>query len=300
MEGSKTKRSFLPFFVLSCALGLVLFLRAPALEGKTVDFPQMSGWKQDGKTQVFSPRTLYEYINGAADLYLAYEFQNLHVAEYKGEKKAGVTVEIYRHKDPTQAFGIYSQERLANARFLDIGSQGYHEPNVLNFLTGPYYVKINGFNTGEDDEKVLRPFAEKVEEILGEKTSLPPILSSFPGEGKKKNSEKFISKNFLGYSFFHSGYTADYEVSGKKFKIFVIEGKDQQDCRAMMEKYLKQTGNEGQKPSEGTYRLKDSYHGEVALFWKGKSIWGIVDLKDPDLRSKYLKEIEGRGKGGER
>jgi hypothetical protein len=279
--------------LLSCALGFVLLLRAPALEGKTVDFPEMSGWRQDGKTQGFSPKTLYEYINGAADLYLAYEFQDLQVAEYKGDKKAGVTVEVYRHKDPTQAFGIYSQERLANARFLDIGAQGYHEPNVLNFLTGPYYVKINGFNTGEDDEKVLMPFAKRVEEVLGEKTSLPRILSSFPGEGKKKNSEKFISRNFLGYSFLHSGYTADYEVSGKKFKIFVIEGKDQGDCRMMMEKYLDQTGSEGRKPSEGTYRLKDKYHGEVDLFWKGKSIWGIVDLKDSDLRSKYLSAIEG-------
>jgi hypothetical protein len=292
MQESKTKRSFL---LLSCALGFVLLLRAPALEGKTFDFTEMSGWKRDGKTQVFSPQTLYEYINGAADLYLAYEFQDLQVAEYRGEKKAGVTVEVYRHKDPTQAFGIYSQERLANARFLGIGAQGYHEPNVLNFLTGPYYVKINGFNTGEDDEKVLVPFAKKVEEILGEKTSLPRILSSFPQEGKKKNSEKFISKNFLGYSFFHSGYTADYEVSGKKFKVFVIEGENQEDCRAMMEKYLKQTGNEGRKPSEGTYRIKDNYHGEVDLFWKGKSIWGIVDLKDSDVRSKYLRAIEELG-----
>ena len=290
MQAFKTKRSFL---LLSCALGFILLLQAPALEGKTFDFPEMSGWRQDGRTQVFSPKTLYEYINGAADLYLAYEFQDLQVAEYKGDKKAGVTVEVYRHKDPIQAFGIYSQERLANARFLDIGAQGYHEPNVLNFLNGPYYVKINGFNTGEDDEKVLVPFAKKVEEVLGEKTSLPRILSSFPQEGKKKNSEKFIFKNFLGYSFFHSGYTADYEVSGKKFKIFVIEGNNQEDCRAMMEKYLKQTGNEGRKPPEGTYRIKDTYHGEVDLFWKGKSIWGIVDLKDSDLRSKYLRAIEG-------
>jgi hypothetical protein len=293
MIRSKKRRSFRLLFFLSWALGWTIFAGATMVEGKTLAFPEMSGWKQDGKTQLFSPKTLYEYINGAADLYLSYEFQDLNVAEYKGEKKAGVTVEVYRHKDPTQAFGIYSQERLANARFLEIGAQGYHEPNVLNFLTGPYYVKINGFNTGEDDEKVLMPFAKKVEEVLGEKNSLPRILSSFPQEGKKKNSEKFISKNFLGYSFFHSGYTADYEVSGKKFKILVIEGKDQGDCRAMMEKYLKQTGNEGQKPSEGSYRMKDVYHGEVDLFWKGKSIWGIVDLKDSDLRSKYLRAIEG-------
>jgi len=297
VKGSEAEKPFCPSVALSLALGFVLFFCAPGLDGKTVDFPEVSGWRKDGKSQVFSPRTLYEYINGAADLYLAYGFQDLQVAEYKGEKKAGVTVEIYRHQDPTHAFGIYSQERLASAKFLDIGAQGYHEPNVLNFMTGPYYVKINGFNTGEDDEKILLPFARKVEAILGKKTSLPRILSSFPGEGKQKNSEKFISKNFLGYSFFHSGYTADYEVSGKKFKVFVMEGKDREDCLGMMENYLKQTGEEGRKPSEGTYRLKDPHHGEVDLFWKGKFIWGIVDLKDPELRSRYLREIEKLGKG---
>ena len=292
MKRAEFKRGVQLVYLLSFVLGFTLSLGAPVLEGKTISFPEMSGWRQDGKAQVFSPKTLYEYINGAADLYLAYEFQDLQVAEYKGEKKAGVTVEVYRHKDSTQAFGIYSQERLANAKFLDLGAQGYHEPNVLNFLTGPYYVKINGFNTGEDDEKVLMPFAKKVAEILGEKNFLPPILSSFPGEGKKKNSEKFISKNFLGYSFFRSGYTAEYEASGKKFKIFVIEGKNQEECRAMMEKYLNQTGREGQKPSEGTYRLKDKYHGEVDIFWKGKFIWGILDLNDSSLRDQYLQKLK--------
>jgi hypothetical protein len=293
MEGSKTKRSFLPFFVLSCALGFVLFLRPPALDGKTVDFPEMSGWKQDGETQVFSPNNLYEYINGAADLYLAYEFQDLQVAEYKGEKKAGVTVEVYRHKNPTQAFGIYSQERLANATFLDIGAQGYQEPMVLNFVAGPYYVKINGYNTGAEDEKTLLTFGRKVEGILGGKSSLPGILSSFPQEGKKKNSEKFISKNFLGYSFLHSGFTADYELPGKKFKVFVIEGVNQADCRGMVEKYLAQTKSQA-KPIEGTLRLKDPYHGEVDLLWKGRFIWGVLDLDDPALRSRYLQELESR------
>jgi hypothetical protein len=295
LEGPKTKRSFLPFFVLSCALGLVLFLRAPAVEGKTVDFPQMSGWKQDGKTQVFSPRTLYEYINGAADLYLAYEFQDLHVAEYRGEKKAGVTVEIYRHKDAIQAFGIYSQERLANAKLLDIGAQGYQEPTVLNFLTGSYYVKINGYETGAEDERILLAFGRKIEQILGRNPPLPEILAAFPQEGLKPHSEKFISKDFLGYSFLHSGFTADYELSGKAFKIFVIEGKEEGDCRGMIEKYLKETSTPGEL-SEGLYRLKDRHHGDVDLFWKGRFIWGTLNLDEPSLRSKYLKQVEGRAK----
>jgi hypothetical protein len=296
MKGQRTKNAFLLLLVLSCLLGGTLFPGASAGEGKTPAFPEMTGWKQDGKSQVFSPRTLYEYINGAADLYLTYEFQDLNVGEYKGEGKAAVTVEVYRHGSPTQAFGIYSQERLANARFLDIGAQAYQEPNVLNFIAGPYYVKINGYSTGTEDEKIMLAFGRKMEEVLGGKSSLPKILSSFPQEGRKKNTEKFVSKNFLGYSYFHSGYTADYEVGGKKFKVFAIEGKDAGDCRGMMENYLKQTGNEGKAVAEGPYRLKDRYHGDVDLFWKGRLIWGIVDLNDPEIQSKFLKAFEDPGK----
>jgi len=289
---SKDHSRLIPILFLCWALGTTLFLMVSEGEAKTIAFPEMSGWDQPEKPLLYSPETLYEYINGAADLYLSYEFQELNVAEYRDAQKASVTVEIYRHTTPIQAFGIYSQEQLANAKLLEIGAQGYQEPTVLNFVTGPYYVKINGYNTGAEDERTLLAFGRKVEELLGGKTSLPEILSAFPQEGRKQHSEKFISKDFLGYSFLHSGFTADYELSGKTFKIFVIEGKDQDDCRGMIENYLKKTGSQGEV-AEGLYRLKDPYHGEVDLLWKGRFIWGILGLDDPGLRSKYLKEVEG-------
>jgi hypothetical protein len=295
MNGLKSKNTFRLLLVLSWLLVGTLWEGAAMGDEKTLVFPEVGGWKQDGKPQVFSPRTLYDYIDCGADLYLTYEFQDLNVAEYKGEGKAAVTVEVYRHGDSTQAFGIYSQERQANARFLDIGAQGYQEPNVLIFVVGPYYVKISGYSTGVEDERTLLAFGRKMEEILGGKSALPKILSSFPREGMKKNTEMFVSKGFLGYSYLHSGYTADYEVGDKKFKIFVIEGKDAGDCHEMMGKYLKQTGNEEKTVSEGVYRLKDRYHGDVGLFWKGRLIWGILDLNDPELQSKFLKAIEDPG-----
>ena len=260
-------------------------------------FPEMPGWKQSGEVQAFTPKTLFEYINGAADLYLMYDFQELKVAEYKNEKKSSVIVEVYRHKTPTHAFGIYSQERLPNANFLDVGGQGYIEENILNFLTGPYYVKINSYNTGAEDKQILLGFAKKVSESLGERGALPSILFSFPPEGRKNNSEKFININFLGYSFLHSAFTADYELSGKKFKLFVIEGADGNDCRGMVQKYLQQTKSPEKNTVESDYTIADPYHGEIELHWQGKYIWGILSLDDPLLRSKYLKLFEKELKG---
>jgi hypothetical protein len=272
-------------------LGIIIFLWGPGAEAKDFKFPEVTGWKQSGEIQTFIPKTLFEYIDGAADLYLMYDFQELKVAEYLNEKKASVIVDVYRHKTPTQAFGIYSQERLSDANFINIGAQGYVEKNVLNFLTGSYYVKLNSFNTGAEDEEILLNFAKKVSENLGEKGRLPFILSSFPEEGKKKNSEKFINKNFLGYSFLYSAFTADYELSGTKFKLFVIES-DRKGCKDMIQKYLQQTKSPEKNIAEGLYTISDPYHGEIELHWQGKYIWGILNVSDTSLRSKYLKLFE--------
>jgi hypothetical protein len=273
-------------------LGVVIFLLGPGAEAKDFKFPEMNGWEQSSEIQTFIPKTLFEYINGAADLYLSYDFQELKVAEYQNDKKASVIVEAYRHKTPTHAFGIYSQERLSNANFLDVRAQGYIENNVLNFLTGSYYVKMTSYNTGAEDREILLTFAKKMSENLGEKGSLPSILSSFPEDGKRKNSEKFINRNFLGYSFLHSAFTADYELSGMKFKLFVIEGEGGNDCRDMIQKYLQQTGSLRKDIVEGCYTISDPYHGEIEVDWRGKYIGGILNVNDVSLRSKYLKLFE--------
>ncbi len=222
----------------------------------------------------------------------AYDFEELKVAEYLNEKKASVTIDVYRHKTPMDAFGIYSQERLPNANYLDIGVQGYYEKNALNFLSGNYYVKINSFNTGADDQEILLAFGKKVSANLGEKGALPSILTAFPKEGKVTNSEKFISKKFLGYAFLHSAFTADYELADKKFKLFIIENGDPKECRNMIQTYLEQTGKTETKVAEGRHTISDPHHGEIDLYWRGGNIWGILNLNDLALRSKYLRLLE--------
>jgi len=273
-------------------LGLIILSCGVVAEAKNIKFPEVSGWKQSGEIQTFIPKTLYEYINGAADLYLMYDFQELKVAEYQNDKKASITVEVYHHQTPTHAFGIYSQERLPNANFIDIGAQGYIENNVFNFLTGPYYVKISSYNTGSEDREVLLAFSKKVSENLGEKGALPSILTTFPVEGKIKNSEKFIAQNFLGYSFFYSAFTADYELSDKKYKLFIIEGTDKNECKTMIEKYLRSIKSPRNEVVEDRYIFSDPYHGEIELHWQGAYLWGILSLNDSPLRLKYMELFE--------
>ena len=280
---------FCSLLLFGWMLGNGACLSASDGAGGAFSFPEIAGWKQSAEAQVFSRANLYDYINGGADLYLKYDFQELKVAEYQNDLKASITIEVYRHKTPIHAFGIYSQERLNDANYVEVGAQGYSEKGVLNFLLANYYVKMSSVDIGPEERAVLLSFARKVVEKIGGKGSLPSILSAFPREGGKKNSEKFISREFLGYSFFHSAFTADYELSGKRFKLFLIEGIDQKDCRNMIQEYLKHTGNLQIKVEEGRYQLKDPYHGGMDFYWKGNYIWGVLDLADETVRFKVLK-----------
>ncbi len=285
----------LTFFFLLCFVGAIEGPSgASASEGKAFDFREMPGWKQSGETQIFSPNTLYEYIDGAADLYLAYDFQQLQVAEYSNAQKASVTIELYSHRSSNDAFGVYSEERLPEANYLNIGAEGYVDKNVLNFVTETHYVKIASYKTGAEDREVLQGFAKRVAEILGEKGGLPSILSSFPIEGKINHSEKFIRRNFLGYSFLRSAFTTDYDLSGKKFKLFLMEFNDRNECRNTLLKYLQQIDDKPKEVTEGRYTLTDPHHGVIDLYWKGTHTYGILDLGDPGLRSRYLKDFEER------
>lgn len=253
-------------------------------------FPAMDGWTLAGQPQVFSPDTLYDYINGGSDLYLKYEFEELAVVEYR-KGAMSVSAEVYRHRDPDHAFGIYSQERVPSAEFLTLGAQGYYENAVCNFIQGGYYVKLTSEHTGSDDRQILLGLARRISETLPGPAALPEILSAFPADGKKANAEKFIAKDFLGYGFLHSGFTAEYDRSGHKYQLFVVAAKRPDDARAMLGQYLRQIKYEA-PVVEGAYQVKDPYHGEVALLWKGRHIWGTINLTDPILRAAYLKQFE--------
>lgn len=254
-------------------------------------FPDIPGWTAPADIQSFSPDNLYDYIDGASEFYLSFDFQNLQVGEYWDSSNRSVLVEIYRFRSPVLAFGLYSQERPLQGGYLDIGSQGYRESQMLNFLAGAYYVKINSYDLAEAAPPVLEQFARAIAGQLKQPAGLPGILRAFPEQGKIPHSEKFTARNFLGYEFLHSGFKADYELPDRKFSLFILAAENADDARAMLKRFPETAGLEQPKPEEAIIRLKDAYLGDVALLRKGKYVLGTLKLADAGLQETYLRQM---------
>ena len=102
----------------------------------------VSGWKLEGKTYSYIPQNLYEYINGAAEFFIAYGFIELTGANYfsvSGERDF-LTIDIYDMGDKLNAYGVFQSRRDTQASSLNIGSASVGSDDYISLYKDRFYV----------------------------------------------------------------------------------------------------------------------------------------------------------------
>lgn len=242
--------------------------------------PDLEGWEPKHSPMTFQPQNLYEYIDGAAEIYLSYDFKELVAGEHtKKGKKVSISIEIYDMGNQKNSFGIYSAERFSESEFLPIGVEGYMEEGALNFLVGPYYVKLLCFDCGEKGKEYLPIFAKEIVRNVSHKGQYPPVLNYFPQENLVPHTQKFVLENFMGYQFFHNGYTANYRKEEMEFDCFIIQAGTEKEAQSMMEQYLeKKSEGSPEKISLG-YHIQDPYYDHVYLGRVKNYLCGVMKIQ---------------------
>ena len=243
-------------------------------------FPEIAGWKM-AAMKSYNADNLWDRIDGGAEGYLKFDFIDLQVEEYTLNDSVYLTVEVYKFKNQNCAFGIYSQERQVKAEFIHFGTEGYKSKDK--------YVKIFSHDNSEQTVQAMNRIAKEIAEksALNE---LPSQLKNFPIEGKIERSERYIAKEFLGYSFIQNVFQSEYTVNGQTFILFISEQDSPTACEQMLSAYFKSC-NFSKKVKEGIFTVKDKYNGTVVLQWKGKYILGILNCNDSKLSEAYLLKV---------
>jgi hypothetical protein len=272
---------------------LTIFLFAAGLSyTQELTFPPLKGFKLKSEYPHYTADNLWDFIDGAADSYLSYGFIDAQVVEYKKGKET-IKAEIYHLKSNIMAFGIYSSERSATFRFLNIGAQGYLTDGSLNFFKGNYYIKLRTFSKKSTTIQSEQNLAVEIANMLGGSDKMPDILGLMPNEGKKANSEVFINENVLGHEFLSNALKADYQAGPDNFSIFIIRNESPDSSRRIVETYLAATGIEKEESAEGKFILTDGYNGKIFLSWKGNLvviIWGL-EKDQAEIADRYTSEI---------
>ena len=158
-------------------------------------------WKASGEDAVYDRETLFDYMNGGAELYLAYDFKMVFVKRFAGPDENEIMLDIYDMGSSEEAFGIFSLDREDEEA--DIGQESTYGFGLLRFWKGRYFVSINALGDEQAAEPAILELGKAVAALIKQEGTLPVLLSSLPGKNlKKKKTSYFHSNISLNNRFF--------------------------------------------------------------------------------------------------
>jgi hypothetical protein len=302
-------------FILS---GIFLWFAAPSWALSLESFIPKKDlpveWTLIHGPQAYNKKTLFEHINGQAELFLKYGFQQSVFAIYQSKKSSEnqIEVDIYDMGNVIQAFGVFSRFRNEDSPG-GFGLDSYLDEHTALFYKGRYYVMLYGTESNPDS---LKQFAKLVSSKISDPSSPPKEMSYFPKNGLKPGSIQYFSEGLLGHQFLKRGFQGTYlekvevevkakdeikektRIEGKECHLFLAIFKDAQEAMNALKSYKDDLSQKGKVSSEnliqiGTNALKgeDPYQGKVIVLQKGFYLLGVVGFEKEGEAENRLAEF---------
>ena len=258
---------------------------------------QVAGWLLPEKPRFYGPGNLWEFIDGAAEGYLTYGFQEVVSADFSQSGRE-LVVDVYRMKDSVNAFGIYTQERNPDARPVTIGAEGSLSATALTFWAGPYYVKITAFDEQAETRQAMERFAALVSGRIGDGGSRPDEITWFPTENLVPRSVAYIPKDVLGQSYFADAFEARYQAGRQQYRILAIDLQHPEAAAKALAAYRAFQAGSGKTPrdpaapgSDEGFTGADRFYGLAMAVRSGRYVVIALGVPSPAVGSGALKEV---------
>ncbi len=259
MSISKWIFIFLLLNILSC-----MDLDASTLE----DLLPLSiqGWQSAEKDRYYNSETLYNYINGGAELYISYGFKEVISRTYSKPGQPNLTVEIFDMVEAKNAFGVFSHVREDVDYSYGQGCQVYE--GVIMFWKNQYFVSVVSDDETESSMSAIRKLAEDIDNLIKGEGQLPEILMLLPVTGLVEesilyffhpawlNSFYYISdENILNINEKTDGILAKYGDPENRCYLLIIEYPTIADARVAFKSFSENYSKEIQ--TSATVEIED-------------------------------------------
>jgi hypothetical protein len=201
-------------------------------------------WKWDGKEMKYNSKTLFDYMDGAAELYLAYGVQNLTVRRFEKSKQTPITVEVYEMASSEDAYGVFSFERQDEAAGIGQGSE--FGGGLLRFWKGRYFVSIYADGEGPEVESAILKVGRDVADSIPATGPEPKLIGLIPGKGLGlvDKSVRYLKSHILLNQRFFIAHQNILNLNRKTEAILAQYLRDRQKTHLLLIRYpgLKEAG----------------------------------------------------------
>jgi hypothetical protein len=224
---------------LACLLLALLLVGCGSKPASLTDaFPgvdALAGWTPAGDVETFDRENLYDLVDGQAEAFFAYGFEQVAVRYYENAERAKLDVEVWQLATPADAYGLFTAQLAGTPVAIGLANDGDADPGRrLAFWQDRYYVHVRA-RQGLDDAN-LRNLAEALSAALPSGGERPTLVDRLPPDGLAERSHIFFheeisiqgelwlgGENLLGWSPETNGVLARYDVGGAVARLLLVQ-----------------------------------------------------------------------------
>jgi len=205
--------------MLTKRTGLLLLLTLASAAGAATK--PIAGWEPAGKPETYTRANLYDYIDGGADYYLAYDFRKATVQRYRHGRDE-ITVELYDMGSSADAFGAFANNPPREQP--PVGQQAAYAGGLLQFWKGPIYGRVFADHETPELKRAIIALGKEAATAIKQTGRLPDLLKALPTKGRVPRSERYLHQETSLNNVLYLGAGNPLGLSAKTEAVFARYG----------------------------------------------------------------------------
>lgn len=162
---------------------------------------EIYGWKTRGAVEAYDRKTIFDYIDGAGEVYLQYDFRKVMVFRLVKADEPTIFVELFDMGTSEDAYGVFTHGYEGGEQ--DIGQGSEYRGGVVCFWKSHFFVCVFSERETPESKKAVFDLAKKISEKIKVDGAKPKLVEYLPPEGLLKQSVRYFHKHTsLNYHYF--------------------------------------------------------------------------------------------------
>jgi len=283
-----TKRPFLLLAALLISGPVMLMIQITHADALSLDSlhaalpDRVNGWTVKPGDRFFDKETIFSYINGAGEVYRAYNMKMCLSRRYTTPNGPAIVLDIFDMGSSEDAFGIFTHDQ--DGEELDLGQGALYRPGWLSFWKDRFLVSIYMEEETVAAEKAVRELGRVLSSLIRTHGPMPRILLKLPSEGLQPRSVRYLHHHtVLNYHFYLSKGEARARLL---LVIYLNEEKAAEALASFLRHYLPDAD------SRGLVLLENGKWSAAAV--KGRLLTAVFESDSRQLAEDLLRKNHGR------
>jgi hypothetical protein len=209
---------------------------------------ELQGWRSTGPVRTYDRKTIFNYIDGGGEIYLAYGLTQVSVRSYEREGHPSIEIALFDMGDSRDAYGVFTYELEKENASLGQGAE--YMAGMLRFWKDRYFICVMAEKDTAPAKDAVMAFGMHIADMIKGSGPMPAILGCLPKEGLVSrryfhtadmlNRLYFIAnQNVLSLTRDTEAVLARYGSGNPPWYLLLVQYGDEKDAESAFETFRK-------------------------------------------------------------